>query len=251
MLAPPSFDQPATEARWLRLTREIVTAGKATCVCWLSSATARWSGYLGAGFADPHFPNRRVLFVGANHNSGPKGLPKTPLMAEYNSRLLAWAKRQDASLKDDELLKAMRFTYEDSWRHWGAVWRTFGELRTEIGIRGQYLKRDNAFAFINLARCPHPVASEDDICIEACQRAFPLRNLVEAIDARVIFIAKNSEGAKEVVIPGIEDGSRLVYRYSNWGTAQMDGAPKKEWIARYTSIIRAFIEAKPLMTNGT
>jgi hypothetical protein len=57
------------------------------------------------------------------------------------------------------------------------------------------------FAFINLARCPDPRVAKDDDAISACQQSFPIAELIEVIDARVVFFAKQNALAKRITIP--------------------------------------------------
>ena len=235
----------ATECLWLDLTRAVVTAPQGRCICRITGA--RWSGYLGSGFVDRVRPNARVLFVGANHNGGPTGLGKTPAMAQYNALLSRWAISPRCATVDDELLVEMRDTYTRSWPFWGAVWRNILKIREKLGID------DADFAFVNLARCPDPQGLSDDSVIPACQAGFPLKDLVEAIDARVVFLAKDNDVGRAIVIPDelelrdfmipIPVDRRLVIRYDNGWSAMRNSEPLKAWLPREAKNISLFLNA--------
>jgi hypothetical protein len=206
--------------------------------------TVRWSGYFGATYVDPSKPRARFLFVGANHKAGPKGLAKTPKMGLYNAILRAWALQKRSEDSDAMLLREMRKTYEKSWLEWGAVWRNFTKIRAAIrktlGIRLE--ERDDAFAFINLARCPCPGELLDNDVIPACQRSFPLANLVETIDARVIFLAKGGNVGNDVIIPGERSKERYVVRYASGSRGQRPGARHyTHWLQDEVNNISEFI----------
>ncbi|MDQ2680172.1 MAG: hypothetical protein M3Y21_03995 [Candidatus Eremiobacteraeota bacterium] len=190
----------------------------------------------------PYLPNHRLLFVGANHNGGKRGLQKTPQMARYNAKLLAWAHCDPGALGDMAILDEMRAAYETSWKVWGAVWGVFGKIRSAIGLRVTGTE-DDQFSFVNLARCPNPEPGKDNECIKECQKSFPLSTLVKVLDARVIFLAKDDCVGKAVTVPGEYDGSRLVIRYSNHGTAKREGVYKDVWIKRDAPAIEKFMRA--------
>jgi hypothetical protein len=248
--------QARIEGAWLNLTERITAAPDGGCYCELSSVSARWSGYLGAAYAE-----RRVLFVGANHNGGDTGLLKTPKMAAYNKILADWALRPRTKADDNMLLDRMRHAYVESWSHWGPVWTIFGQIRKNIGIP------DDGFAFVNLARCPSPQAGEawNDIAIKSCQRDFPLAELVDAIDARVIFLAKGGDVSRAVRIPNeielrdlsnlSDAGSRLVVRYGNgsYGNRYENGKTQHwtQWLPEEAPRIRAFLVQLSLMRAPT
>lgn len=206
----PRTKQECVESAWLDLTHRAARDPDGACVCRPSTFGARWSGYLGSAYA-----TKRVMFVGANHNGGETGLQRTPQMARYNALLRAWAStpRHPSEKRDRDLLAAMRETYATSWPKWGAVWAIFGAIRLAIDVD------EDAFAFVNLARCPNPDAIDDDSAIAACQKGFPLAELVERCDARVIFLAKSGALGAGIRIPGDGEG-RLVVRYANGSYGQ-------------------------------
>lgn len=225
--------QGDVEQRWMTLTREIVCAPDSFCICDPDSHGARWSGYVGSAFVDPAFPRKRVLFVGANHNGGAKGLQRTPQMAAYNSLLSSWAKQNGEFISDDVFLREMRKAYKTSWPYWLGVWKIFGRIRDAIGIS------EDEFAFVNLARCPVP-KGKDDMAIELCQLVAPLTVLVEALDARVIFIAKDNVVGRAVPIEG-EGGGRLVVRYGSGSRGLRNNMHPSEWIDLEAPAIRQFM----------
>jgi hypothetical protein len=242
-------DQRRIENEWLALTHDIAASTDGTCVCRPSAAGARWSGYLGAAYA-----SSRVLFVGANHNGGDTGLLKTPQMARYNERLAAWSAIPRSSNGDRELLETMRDAYSSSWPRWGSVWGIFGDIRTRLKVA------DDAFAFVNLARCPNPRAEDawNNVAIGSCQEGFPLRDFVQAIDARVIFLAKGGEVGRKTVIPDeielselaepLDLHRRLVIRYDNgsYGSRRQAGKTEhwKKWVPSEVPRIRVFLEQR-------
>jgi hypothetical protein len=233
-IAGSSASQADIERAWLDLTYDITRKPKSSCVCNPSSGAARWSGYLGPAYVDQTRPRRRFLFVGANHN--PRGLEKTPAMASYNKSLCQWALRERDKRSDARLLDSMRRAYELSWPQWGAVWRIFAEIRSQIGID------DGAFAFVNLARCPYPDPARDDEAITACQISFPLENLVQAIEAQVIFLAKGGLVGRAVKIPGEASEERLVVRYGNGSYGSRPGAKHyTHWLPREAARVLAFV----------
>jgi hypothetical protein len=228
------LQQHIVEQRWLKLTRSIVHAGCVSCTC-NPIGHARWSGYLGSRFAHPTLQNHRILFVGSNHNGGQNGLLGTPQMAAYNSALLSWANADPTISADEQLLQTMRSAYQTSWPAWGAVWRIFGAIRSALGVA------DDEFAFTNLARCPDPTSVVDDKAIEACQKSFPLRELIEGIDARVIFLAKSGPVGNNIRIDGEESGIRIVVRYANGSRGQRPGsAHYTQWISEICRGVRNF-----------
>lgn len=223
--------QQGIENAWLDLTHRAARDPDDACICRPSICGARWSGYLGSAYA-----TKRVLFVGASHNGGERGLQKTPQMARYNAILGAWASAPRDPERDRDLLVAMRETYTTSWPKWGAVWGFFGEIRRKIDVS------DDAFAFVNLARCPDPDSVDDDCAIVACQQAFPLGDLVEKCDARVIFFAKTGTVGASVPIPG-EGKGRLVIRYANGSYGQRAGSRHyTDWLPAEAERIRAFLQ---------
>jgi hypothetical protein len=230
---------------WLDLTYRITRAPTCSCFCNPTAGGAvRWSGYLGAAYVDPAWTRRRFLFVGANHN--PQGLAKTPAISDYNrDALQRWASRDRGEQGDAALLLAMRHAYKSSWPEWGAVRKIFTAIRKELGIG------DDAFAFVNLARCPDPVRGLDDKAITACQCSFPLGDLVLALDARVIFLAKDGPVGRSVIIPDeISDpdqtfGERFVTRYSNAWHGSRPGKPHYgHWLPEVAAKVRAFVAAE-------
>jgi hypothetical protein len=234
-LGQPPMSQEVIEQSWLDLTYRAAREADGVCICRPSAFGARWSGYLG-----PAYATTRVLLVGANHNGGKTGLQKTPQMARYNTHPRTWAAapRDPSGRRDRDLLAAMRETYTTSWRQWGAVWAIFGAIRREIRVA------DDAFAFVNLARCPEPDAANDDRAIVACQWEFPLAEFVERCDARVIFVAKSGAVGGGVRIPG-EGEERLVVRYANGSYGQRPGAPHyTDWLPAVGERVRAFLRAR-------
>jgi hypothetical protein len=220
--------QAQAEDAWLTLTRKRVSAGKMACVCDPDSHGARWSGYLGAAYAED-----RVLFVGANHNGTDTGLKATPQMADYNAVLKTWASLPRSPDTDVALLDAMRAAYQVSWPKWLRVWEIIEDIRKATNIA------DDGFAFVNLALCPDPVVS-DAQAIPACQKSFPLLKLVESIDAQVVFVAKDDANGKEAAA-SIADGNRWIRRYSNAWSGMYQGAPYNVWIERDAAEMRKAI----------
>jgi hypothetical protein len=232
--------QQGIEKSWLDLTYRAAREADGACICRPSTFGARWSGYLGSAYA-----TKRVLFVGANHNGGKMGLQKTPQMARYNAILRAWASAARDPKRDRDLLAAMRETYTTSWPRWGAVWTIFGAIRREIGIAA------DAFAFVNLARCPSPTNGDDwnNAAITACQAAFPLAALVEALGARIIFLAKSGTVGSAVRIPS-EGEARLVVRYANGSYGQRPGAPRyTDWLPAEAERVREFLRLSTKIKN--
>jgi len=240
-----------TERNWLDLTHKIASAPQSTCCCALTGA--RWSGYLGSTFVDAKLRNARVLFVGANHNGGHTGLLKTPLMARYNGDLARWAATSNRTAAGDALLlNSMQAAYMGSWPSWGAVWRHFNYAREQLEIS------ETAFAFVNLARCPDPRDLADDFAIPACQSAFPLSELVEAIDARVVFLAKGSITGRNIVVPNelelrelvmpspgtpVAPGRRLVIRYGSGSRGERDREHFRVWLPKEAPKILRFLRS--------
>jgi len=98
---------------------------------------------------------------------------------------------------------------------------------------------------VNLARCPTPVPSLDDEAILACQRAFPLAGLVEALDARVVFLAKSGPVGRGVSIPGENTHTRLAIRYGSGSRGSRPGALHySHWLPEVASRVRAFLDVE-------
>jgi predicted transport protein len=136
---------------------------------------------------------------------------------------------------DDSLLRAMRTAYQTSWPTWGAVWRIFGEIRSALRIA------DDDFAFVNLARCPDPTHVTDDKAIVACQQAFPLDDLIEALDARVVFLAKSGPVGRNIHITG-EGDERIIIRYANGSRGSRPGAAHyTQWLPKTCVEVRRFM----------
>jgi len=233
------------ERAWLDLTYRITPAPKGSCVCDPTAGGAvRWSGYLGSSYVDPVRPRRRFLFVGANHN--PQGLAKTPAITGYNrDALQRWASRERDQHGDTALLYQMRQAYQSSWPQWGShpgVWKIFEEIRATVGIGAE------EFAFVNLARCPHPDRARDNDAIMACQSSFPLADLVLALDARVIFLAKGDAIGRNIRIPDEtsdpnQTDKRFVWRYSSGWQGSRPGYPHyTHWLPEIADNVRGFLD---------
>jgi hypothetical protein len=127
------------------------------------------------------------------------------------------------------------------------VWKIFRAIRSELGIA------DNAFAFVNLARCPQPLSGDpwNNAAITSCQHCFPVGHFIEAIDARVIFLAKcgpvgrDIQIAREIELADLvspnDDSHRLVVRYGNGSRGARGREHWTSWLPREATRIREFL----------
>jgi len=134
----------------------------------------------------------------------------------------------------------MRQAYKSSWGKWRAVWSIFGKIRDKLRIQ------DDAFAFVNLAPCPCPKEPDDKV-IPECQRSFPLAELVSAIDARVIFLAKAGPVGRDINIPEETDDprqslKRYVVRYGSGSRGERWRRQWKHWLPEEARVVQAFID---------
>ncbi|HVA37521.1 MAG TPA: hypothetical protein VNJ51_07910, partial [Candidatus Dormibacteraeota bacterium] len=138
--------------------------------------------------------------------------------------------------EDERFLHEMRKAHLTTMPDWSrkGVWKAFDCIRMTLRLDWRQV------AFTNLARCHEP-SGPDDPLIRACQESFPLARLVDAVNARVVFLAKAGEVGRSIRIPGEEDERPLVVRYSNGWSGMRDGLPYQVWVPVQVPAIRSLL----------
>jgi hypothetical protein len=219
--------QSDIEAGWIARAREMMRHDSTSCGCPYDT---RLPGFLGARYAE-----RKVMLVGAIHNFT---VLQTDLASEsflrYSNDLKELSR---AGVAPVGMLQSMREAYAIAIARWSGqgVWKIFDEIRSTLGLRWEQV------VFTNLAACSRS-NMWPDLLVECCQDAFPLADLVNAIDAELIFIAKDNASTRQlVVIPG-EGATRKVIRYSNAWSGMRNGRSWSEWVPELAEELDSFVK---------
>jgi hypothetical protein len=220
------------ESNWLDYAYAVATADDSHCLCKPSTnGRVRWPGFLGQRYAE-----KRVLFLGARHNTDNLF---TGALREYAEKLRTWASRERDTSVDaaflEQMRKAHRMTF-DQWSRQG-VWKIFKRLSEELSFTFEQV------AFANLAKCYAPNSlGEDDVYIPGCSESFDINVLVNAIQPTIIFFAKDNAVGRAVHIDGEGAGMPFVRRYSNGSRGSYEGMHYTKWIPMHRDRLRRIIE---------
>jgi hypothetical protein len=213
------------ESRWLIYARQVVRGGpckECSDRCDGDPRIRCWPGYLGK-----HYTKGRVLLVGEAHHEksrsiyGPVIGPFfTDSMLSVQSQVRDWY--QD-KISPREYLNAVRDAYKKSIEAWrgGGVWGCFEKIYAGLG------RTLDQVASTNLAKCYCEPGCGDRLAM-ACVKRYPVKQLIEALEPKAVFIAKSTRASRKLHNPLNTDNCR-VWQYDNMHQTLWDPAGHK-WI---------------------
>jgi hypothetical protein len=187
MAVRDSFEMRDIEGKWLVYARRVLEGNPLSECCALATVQTervkRWPGYLGS-----RYQGSRVLLAGAIHNADQLFTPEI-LALENEVKMWVGASRTPES--DRHYLASVRAAYLASSRQWalnGNVWKRFDKLLGYLGLDMEQV------AFTNLAKCFCPVGQSDTQFVKACLARYPLRELIDGIQPKAVFIGERRTG---------------------------------------------------------
>jgi len=195
------------------------------------SLVHRFPGCVGSAFESSPIP---VLCVAQVHHAA----ILYDTMSGFEAEMDQWVASRDVDpMADTRFLKAVRARYESAIAKWGPWIQTFSKI-----LNGFHYDPRN-IAYANFAKCwQDPKKSKAISCMSACETAFPIRKLAEAVSPKVI-IAMTTDAERVIGISswGIPRDQVIVVTASGplrWKECRPDSIPSAK--SRFADLYHRF-----------